>query len=63
MAQQTLQRQTARAPETPSFRARRAGDRDESRERPVLTFRRSTWSVYLEGQMFGSAWADRREGV
>ena len=59
MAQQTLQRQT-RLASPASFRPRRAGDRDESRERPVLTFRRSTWSTYLEGQMFGSEWEARR---
>jgi hypothetical protein len=59
MAQQTLQRQTGRAADAP-FRARRAGDRDESRGRPGRPFHRSTWSVYLESQMFGSALADRR---
>ncbi len=60
MAQQTLQRQTGRAVDAP-FPARRAGDRDESRERPGSPFHRSTWSAYLESQMFGSAWAARRE--
>jgi hypothetical protein len=59
MAQQTMQRQTRLAPPA-TFRVRRAGDRDESRERPVLAFRRSTWSVYMERQMFGSEWARRR---
>lgn len=61
MAQQMLQRPAGRTFEAP-FRARRAGDRDESRERPVLTFRRSTWSVYMENAMFGSAWTARRQG-
>ena len=60
MSQQTLQRPTARAADAP-FRARRAGDRDASRERQGSPFHRSTWSAYLESQMFGSAWAARRE--
>ena len=60
MTQQTLQRPTARAADAP-FPGRRAGDRDESRERPRAPFHRSTWSAYLEGQMFGAAWAARRE--
>jgi hypothetical protein len=62
MAQQTLERPTGRTIDLVApFRARRAGDRDPSRRRPVLTFRRSTWSAYLERQMFGDEWAARRD--
>lgn len=59
MAQQTLQRPIERAAVAP-FPARRLADRDDSRIRPVLTFRRSTWSVYVESQMSGSGWVARR---
>jgi len=61
MTNDTMQRPAGRGARAWSFAARRPEDRDVAGGRQGSPFHRSAWSAYLESQMFGSAWAARRE--